>query len=180
MKPNNIYKRYLMIAMALATAFVLAAALPCTAKAAGPTECGLIGTWAGNAGSDMYWMGVHTAGSTSTKGEMLLDWVSVSSSLLSGATRLAPARGVWEQTTKGHYNYTWYTYGIDAAGDPIYTVRVSGTAETDGCDTIDIQYNYEICDPTWPPQDVSEEDCGSITGSAHEYRIPVTVVTPAP
>lgn len=165
--------------MALAAVCVLAAAWTCAAAPAGPKECSLVGTWAGNAGDDMYWLGVHTAGSTNNKGEMLLDFVGVSNGLLNGAIRMAPGRGVWEQTSKGQYKYTWYTYGIGEFG-PIYTVRVSGIAVNDGCDTINIQYIYEMFQPgAWPPQNVAPENLVYATsGVAHEYRIPVAVTTP--
>lgn len=139
-----------------------------------PTECGLIGTWAGHAGTSAYWFGVHTAGTHDKKGEMLFNWVAVDSSLLGGATRLTDGHGVFDETDNGHYAYTWYAYGVDADALPIYTVRVHGLAENTDCNTIRIEYTYEVFAAVFPPQDVSGDPLYTTTGVAHEARIPVT------
>lgn len=119
-------------------------------------DCGLIGTWYGNAGDDMYWLGTQTAGSTNNKGEMLLDWVFVNPNLMGpGATRLTGGRGVWEQTSAGHYKYVWYAYGVDSPDGHVYAIRVSGLASNTDCNNIAIQYTYELFSATGWPQDFS-------------------------
>jgi hypothetical protein len=185
MKPNKICKGSFIMAMALAAVFALAAAWPCTAAAAGPKECGLIGTWYGNAGSPLSWLGVHTAGSKITNGEMVMHWVRVKDYLLTldgtyPATRLTDGHGVWEQTAKGKYKYTWYAYGIGTSNDlPLYSVRVSGTATNTDCDNIAIDFMYEIFDGFVLPQDMSGAvPVATITDVAGETRVPLTVVTP--
>ena len=131
-------------------------------------------------------MGVHTAGTTITKGEMLLDWNRVSASLLNvygqypEATSLTGGRGVWEQVGKGQYKYTWYAYGIGTPGySPIYSVRVSGTAKNTDCDNIAIDSTYEVFDGFVLPQDMSDAvPVLAITTGAVTTRVPLTVVTP--
>jgi hypothetical protein len=179
MKTSNIFKRSFLIVMLTAVIFALDTGWS-TSVAAGPKECGVIGTWAGNAGDDIYWMGVHTAGSTIRKGELLFDWVLVSDDLLQNATLLTPGRGVWESTGKSEYKYTWYAYGINESGEPIYTVRVSGTATIKDCDTNIIQYLYEIfqTNSAWPPQNLSGDPDYSMSGVAYESRIRLKAVTP--
>lgn len=156
----------------LAVAFVLAA-LNSSARAAGPAECGLIGTWYGNAGDDMYWLGVQTAGTTHLKGEMLLDWVAVNPNLFGpGATRLTNGRGVWEQTSSGQYKYVWYAYGVDSPNGNSYAIRVTGVAKNKDCNTVNIDYLYEIFDANSWPQDFSGSPLYSTAGSAIETRVP--------
>ncbi len=197
MKPNKIFKGSFIMAVALAAVFALAAAWPCASVAAGQKECGLIGTWAGHAYASMYWLGVHTAGSTGDKnGEMLLNWIWVDDSLLracntatSGtcgiATRMTPGHGVWQEIGKGQYNYTWYAYGIDDSGTPVFSVRVSGLATNTDCDNVAIVFTYEVfAAPVFPPQDTSGltpvVTIPGAPGKSGETRVPLTAVTPTP
>lgn len=195
MKLSKVCKRSSIMTLALAAIIALVAVFPCTAVAAGPDECNLIGTWAGNAGNDMHWLAVHTAGSTKNGGTMLMDWVYINKNLLNvvgtlpegSFTRLTPGRGVWEKIAEGKYNYTWYAYGIyempDSDDDgineeiPMYIVRVTGTATSDGCDTINIDYYYEIRKAEgWPPQGMDDGNWDllySTSGHASEYRVKV-------
>lgn len=184
MKPTKIRKRSLIMAMALAAVFALVAAWPCTIAEAGPTECGMIGTWYGDVDSPLKWLGVHTAGSSLTKGEMLLEWVRVSNELLiiygtyPTVTRLSNGRGVWEQTVKGKYRYTWYAYGISTLDDlPVYSVRVSGLAENTDCDHVAISFTYEVFAGFVLPQAMSgfTPDL-AIADYADQTRVPLTVV----
>ncbi len=175
------------MAMALAAVLALAAAWPLTAAAVGPEECGLIGTWYGNAGP-LKWLGVHT-GTTITGGEMALQWVRVRDYLVTAydvypsATRITDGRGVWEMTARDEYKYTWYAYGIGTSADfpPVYSVRVSGTARNTDCNNTDIDFTYEIFDGFVLPQDMSGAvPVIAITDVARETRVPLTVVTPTP
>lgn len=206
MKTNKIRARSFMMAVTLSTAFALAAAGPCSAAApaGGPAGCGLIGTWYGYTDSALRWMGVHTAGTTNTQGEMLMDWLWIRPEYLKvwdgqeymypTVTRLSGGHGVWEQAGKGTYKYTWYAYGSDTSytpdegvtwevypiplTNPLYSVRVSGLARQTSCDRIDIDYTYEIFDGFVPPQDMSGTTPVVIPGTAVELRVPLTVVTP--
>ena len=163
------------------TAAFVSAAISAAALAAGPTECGLIGTWLGEEPNDMVWLGVHTAGSATTKGVMQMNWVYVNPSLQAPETTLMPGVGAWEQTGRGQYNYTWYAYGIDKViGEPVYSVRVSGTATNATCDKVNITYVYEIYYPAVGPADMSLSNpnlAGLKSGTASETRLPLTVVT---
>jgi hypothetical protein len=188
MKTHRKFTGALSAALAIAAISTVAWAGP--GPGPGPKECGLIGTWSGSAGSSLVWLAIHTAGSTDDKnGEMLLDWVYVSPYLLnpssvtvftgSPATRMTGGHGVWQQISKGQYkgqyNYTWYTYGINADGFPVYTVRVTGVAATAKCDDVSISYTYEVFPPTFPPQNVSGTPLYSTSDGAAETRVPLTV-----
>ncbi len=198
------------MAMALAAVFAVTAVWPCASSAAGPPECSMIGTWYGDVGYSLRWLGVQTAGSTNTKGEMVLDWNRVSNSLLKvtvpdesgshdlypNATILTGGRGVWEMIAKGQYKYTWYAYGIGTPGySPIYSVRVSGIARNTNmlgeesvnpCDYILIDFVYEVFDKFILPQDMSNHDPVATISSASddspgiEIRVPLMVVPPPP
>lgn len=186
MKPKKIFERSFIMAMALAVVFALAAAWPCSAAPAGPKECGLIGTWYGSVGASLKWLSVHTAGTDDKNGQMQLNWVRVEDWLVTvdpfypTATSLTAGHGVWEQTRKGEYKYTWYAYGISTLNDvPLYSVRVSGTSKNTDCNNIEIYYTYEIFDGFVLPQGMSGlTPVGSITDVASGTRVPLTVVTP--
>lgn len=183
MKPNKICRRSCIVAIALVAVFALIAAWPCDSPAAGPDECGMIGTWYGSAGP-LKWLGVHTAGSTITKGEMVLQWVLVRDYLVivydmyPDATLLTDGRGVWEMTARNEYKYTWYAYGISTlANSPIYSVRVSGLAKNTDCDNVGIDFTYEVFDGFVLPQNMSGTDpVVAIVDVARETRVPLTVV----
>ena len=163
------------------TAAFATAAISTAALAAGPTECGLIGTWLGQEANDMTWLGVHTAGSAATKGVMQMNWVYVNPGLRGAEYNLTPGVGSWEQTGRGQYNYAWYAYGIDKlSGEPAYSVRVSGTATNETCDKVNITYVYEIYYPMVAPSDMSLTNVNLVdikVGTASETRVPLTVVT---
>jgi hypothetical protein len=167
---------------------VLAIAATPTAAWAAPgsksNECGLIGTWSGYADapwpySSAAWLAVLTAGSKDDKnGEMLMNWVSLNSSLLTWygtypASRMTPGHGVWEQTGKGQYGYTWYAYGVDALGNVLYSVSVRGLATLTDCNNAQITYTYEVFNGLIPPQDLSSYTPDhSTSGNGAETRVP--------
>ena len=182
------------LAMVLTALLVIVATGTVAWDSPGPDskECGLIGTWYGHAYSTMTWLAVQTAGSKDARnGEMLLNWVHVSSGLLQvngyPATSLTPGHGVWELTDKGpccsgkgQYNYTWYAYGLNASGNVLYSVRVSGLATNTDCDDVAIDFTYEVFDGQVLPQDMSEGTpvftIQSEPGNSGETRVPL--VTP--
>ena len=200
MKPKKICRRSFITAMALAALFAFAAASPCAAAPPAPKQCGLIGTWYGHAYSSLKWLGVHTAGSTGgiigalllddTIGEMLLNWVFVADGLLDAcysadntcgiATSMTPGHGVWQQTSMGQYNYTWYAYGIDDSGNPVFSVRVRGTATNTDCNNVAIVFTYEVFKGLVLPQNMSASTpvvtIPGEPGKSGETRVPL--VTP--
>jgi hypothetical protein len=183
---EKIYQKSFMMGVILAVVFGLAALWPSASAAAGPSECTLIGTWNGNAGSPLKWLGIHTAGSSPTKGEMLLEWLQVRNDLLvlddnyPSVKLLTQGHGVWEQTSRGKYKYTWYAYGKESLTDPpSYSVRVSGIASITNCNYAAIVFTYEIFDGFVLPQDMSAATpIGYIADYAEQTRVPLTVVTP--
>lgn len=128
------------------------------------------------------WLGIQTAGSTDAKnGEMLLNWVYVAGDLLnagsSQASRMTPGHGVWEQISNGTYRYTWYAYGIDSWGSPLFSIRVKGLATNTDSNNVAISYTYDVFAPAVLPQDMSgATPVATITGNAEETRVPL--VTP--
>jgi hypothetical protein len=144
------------------------------------TQCGLAGTWQGEEPNDMVWMAIHTSNNADgTKGEMLMNWVYINPSLLFSAASLSPGHGAWQRKSNGKYDYTWYAYGLNSSGEPIYLVRVRGVATIDSsdCDTANITYSYDIFEPAISIKDSYEATPnGSITGEASETRVPLVPV----
>jgi len=163
-------KKLYKFARTLTATFAIAA-FSTAAWAAGPPECGLIGTWYGaDAGSDLVWLGVHTPGTHNSKGEMLMDWVT--NNMVSPPARMTDGRGVWEQTGKGKYNYTWYAFMIDDSTGQMLQVVVNGTAANLDCNNIEIRYRFRVYDDAetlvyvTPPLDRDP-------GYAYETRVPM-------
>lgn len=166
----------------------LAIAAMGTAASASPTECGLAGTWYGE-GYDaiqtyLGWMAVNTTGSANARnGEMLLDWVFLTPEVLhtqtTGVVGQLGGRGVWEQTSRKGYRYTYYTYGINANGQRIYSIRASGEVAMVSCDEVDGDYTYEIfVPPIDPPSMSAATPVFTATGKVFEKRVPLWVPTP--
>jgi hypothetical protein len=167
-------------------------------------ECGLIGTWTGWADHpwltanstggppNLAWTAIHTAGSKdANNGEMLLNWVSGSLVHCCGGDKqmtLTPGHGVWELIGKGkgkgkdkgndQYKYTWYAFYVDdATGIVGISVRVSGIAAIQDCNTVSISYNFDIFDGVVAPQDMTPDKVlNTLIGIAGETRVPL--VTP--
>jgi hypothetical protein len=166
----------------LLTAVIMMISLICgTAWAKKPTPpqpvCGLTGTWEGGEASDLYWVGIHTS-MDGTEGEMLLNWLIINPNLLTfggsvAAVKMTPGHGVWQLNSNGTYNYTWYAYGLDVDGHPLYQVRVSGVASVVECDTVNISYSYDVKVPDLTGM---EEWQNFTLGTATEKRVPL--VTP--
>lgn len=140
------------------------------ALAAGSTECGLIGSWAGgDAGGDLVWVAAHTPGTHSKSGEMVLNWVV--NNMVPPPLRMTPGHGVWEETRKGQYDYTWYAFMVDDASGQMLRVVVHGTAVNYDCNRVDIRYRFRAYDG-----DLLVYETPSATrepGYASEQRLPI-------
>jgi hypothetical protein len=152
----------------------------------------LAGTWVGGAGNDIHWLATHTSDSLDPKkGEMIMNWTYIKPTFPGGSSSgvtLTPGHGVWQLNADGDYNYTWYAYALDTAGNIANTVRVSGVAmlkdmydqTLTNCDTALIYYNFDITDG-----EVFLTDLATATfspgpyGWAREVRVPLKV-TPLP
>ncbi len=178
------------LAIVLTAVLVIASTGTAAGPASPPTskETGLIGSWEGGTADEyLAWMAIHTPGSNTTSGEMLMNWVYVRSGLIQvsghypGATRLTPGHGVWAQTGKGEYKYTWYAYGMSetADGTPVlhYTARVTGLATMADIDNVSISYTYDVFGGYVAPQDMPTAlIVHSYSGGAGEKRL--TLATP--
>lgn len=176
----------MMTSLICGTAF----ARPLTPPPFTPVCGGLTGTWHGEESGDMIWLAIQTSDSLDpTKGEMLMNWISIKPSLIYPAVSLTPGHGVWQLNGDGTYNYTWYAYAIGTDGSPLYTVRVSGVAMFDDpfdpdnpidCNTLIIYYEFAVY---MSVVSVGELDTVEFvvgpTGFAYETRVPM-VVTPLP
>lgn len=112
---------------------------------------------------------------------MLLNWLYINPNLLfNNATSMTPGHGVWQQTGKGQYQYTWYAYGLDASGNRVFSVRTSGIATNTDCNNVAISYTYEVFVPAVLPNQMSgASPVGVITDTdGGETRLPLVVVTP--
>lgn len=173
----NVKRNFTIMLTAMLVIAVISTAAWAKKPVPEPT-CSLAGSWAGDAEGDLGWYGIHTS-TDGTKGEMLMNWVY--NSLISDANyEMVPGTGVWELTDSdtATYNFTWYSQIKSAETDPeapfygaVIPVRVSGTAQMNGCDEVIINYLFEIevkpsefADPDWVTFD---------TGIAYEYRMQV-------
>jgi len=146
-----------------------------TPALAGKPECGLVGSWTGYAGP-IAWTASHTANDKAgNEGTMQMDWFYADPGLLTWynhypVSRLTQGNGVWKKVGN-KYDYTWYAFGVGADGYPVYTVRISGTAEMSDCDTVSIIYAYELFEGIIFSKDMpSKTAARSTTGEAVEYR----------
>ena len=139
----------LSISLAAAVSLLGAGALAHAAT----SECGLTGTWFGHdPGTGLRWLGIHTPGTSATSGQIGIEWVFVDPSFGGQfpASRMTAGKGVWEKVARGSYKYTWYAYGQAPAPStaglmqPVYVVRISGTATMPTCNHKDITYKAEF------------------------------------
>ena len=148
-----------------------------TAMAAS-NSCGIVGTWFGAGDSGTTWFSTYTKGSSSTVGQMNLEWILLDPTLggfFPDAVRTTNGVGVWEKVNNHNYKYTWVAYAFDANGAIVYTTRVSGTESVVDCDHVDITYVLEL----WlPDQDMNTDPpffCA--TGTALQTRMALTQAT---
>lgn len=157
------------LSLALAGVFA-SAAIGSTALAATQTECSLVGSWfGGDAGGDLVWLGVHTPGSRDGVGDMVLNWVT--NNMIPPPMRMTSGHGVWEQTRKGVYDYTWYAMAVDDTTGKTYPVVVNGVATNQDCNSVVIRYRFRIYEDGQviyvTPSETSEP------GYAYETRLPL-------
>jgi hypothetical protein len=164
----------------------IAIAAMSTVASAHERECGLGGTWYGE-GYDAQqtyigWLAVHTTGNRddSNGGEMLFDWVFLTPQVLhtqsTGAVGLISGRGVWEQTGRNAFRYTYYTYGINADGERIYSIRASGRVAMASCNEVKGDYLYEIfAGAVEPHKMLGMTPFFTTTGNVFEKRVPLMV-----
>ena len=168
MKTRQTFIRALAAALAFAAFSSVAFAAP-PAK-----ECGFIGTWTGGEGDDVAFLGVHTPGTSDTNGQMALDWYYVNPSFIGPDATLSNARGIWEQTAKGQFKYTWYAVVTDTSTFQMAWVRVSGTATNASCNELQITWTFEInLGADW-----QYYDDGETTATRLELVTPPTPPTP--
>jgi hypothetical protein len=137
-------KRHRTFIRALTTALVFGAISTAALAQAPAKECGFIGTWVGGEGDDVAFLGVFTPGSRDTNGQMAMDWFYVNPSFVGPDATLSNAKGIWEQTAKGRYNYTWYAVVTDKNTFQQAWVRVSGTATNASCNELQINWTFEF------------------------------------
>lgn len=147
MKTNQ--KLIIILTAMLAIALISPAAWAKKDQPPPPSSCSLTGTWMGGAEGDLGWLAIHTS-TDGIKGEMLMNWVH--NTLFDYEPyEMAPGHGVWEliDSDTGTYSYTWYSLVklIDPdnlTAPQIFPIRVYGTAQMQGCDTVSISYDFEI------------------------------------
>lgn len=143
---------------------------------AGKDQCDLVGSWTGYPDGPMFWTAVHLAtDKAGNEGVMQMNLVASPSLLTwygqySTVTHLTLGEGVWKK--KGsEYLYTWYAYGVDSYGYPVYSLRISGKAKLMDCDSVSIVYAYELFNGVVLAKDMLSENAAHGTaGEAVEYR----------
>jgi hypothetical protein len=146
------------------------------AAGAGPSAagalCGEEGTWQGLADNGFSWMNTITRGGDATHGQLDLAWVTIDPTLggaFATAVQTTPARGVWRKVDPRSARWTWMTYGLDAAGAPVYVIRASGTHRLKDCDQLAIAYVLEVF---LPSQDMdTDPSVACLRGTAVEKRM---------
>jgi hypothetical protein len=173
---NANQKLIIVLAVLFAMALITPAAWAKKDQPPSPPPCGLTGTWTGDAEGDLAWLAIHTS-TDGLKGEMLMNWVH--NDLISPTEEMAPGHGVWEliDSDTGTYSYTWYSQiksivTTDPYEFQIIPIRVYGTAQMQGCDTVVIEYTFEYQAP-----DESGAPSWSIfdKGIAYETRLKVYI-----
>jgi hypothetical protein len=176
MKTNQ--KLIIVLAVLLSMAVISQVAWAKRDTPPAPPPCGLTGTWAGDAEGDLAWLAIHTS-TDGLKGEMLMNWVH--NDLISPSDEMAPGHGVWEliDSETGKYSYTWYSQIKSIVNTDLYEfqitpIRVYGTAQMQGCDTVFIEYTFEF----QPPPDQESGESSWIIfdkGIAYETRLKVYI-----
>jgi len=147
--------------LGLATAGIVAVfAVAGTAQAAAK-ECGLVGTWFGEAAPGMKWVGSFTPGTSATTGQLNLTWVTVDPTYGAQfpAHGLTGPQGVWQKVDQRTYKYTFFAYGTRPLATgylppypgtidvPVYALRTSGEATIIDCDQVTLTYKAEFMSP---------------------------------
>jgi hypothetical protein len=141
------------VGMVLASAIALAIASG-TAWA-DSDDCGRVGTWFGAASNGMTWLATDSPGTSATAGQASLEWVRIPPNFFNyGVDRLTNGKGNWVKVRHGEYKWAWVAYGVDTSTpltQPIYMIRVSGTAIQADCNHIDTEYTGEFFIPADNP-----------------------------
>jgi hypothetical protein len=101
--------------------------------------CTLDGAWVGSAVSDLYevlWTVVYDSDSHWT-GPISLQMIGFDPSFggTLPATSMSGFTGTWARTGRRTFDYTMIAYGLDAAGQPVYIGKNTGSIELTGtCD----------------------------------------------
>ena len=113
---------------AVVAAVMLGLAAPAAvAQNAAPDGCGMAGTWKGSTGGTSF-LATYADTKGTTAGTADLDlWGDVTSGgAFSSAVRMTSGRGSWTRVSAGIFDYHFLAVGLDAAGTPVYQLKVAG------------------------------------------------------
>jgi hypothetical protein len=144
--------------------------------------CGLTGVWAGFMEVEfaeggilpLEFYGTHTS-MDGLKGEMLLNWRYSYLDNTEGLEMLLPGTGVWEliDSDTGTYSFTWYsqvTFEGWSGCTKFRSVRVSGTAQMNGCNEVTINYRFDT-EYEYPECELTYSTFSE--GTAYGVRVPI-------
>jgi hypothetical protein len=141
-------------------------------------NCSVLGTWHGVSDTGARWMVTDTRGQSATVGQMVVEWVLWDPTLLGNfptAVRTTNPMGVWEKVNGNTSKYTWIAYGLDGIGQPLYTIRASGTGSMVNCDETHLTYVTEVF---LPLQDISKDTpIATFCGTGIETRMQLVQAT---
>lgn len=118
----------------------------------------------------------YSAGATGTGGTLTIEWISFDPTLFGNfpaAVRTTQGMGAWRQVRAATYEYTWIAYGLDSAGIPAYSIKVSGSGALQDCDAIAFDYVMEIFPAGLDP--LVDDPVLCVPGVGSKHRIPVSL-----
>lgn len=154
---------------------------------AGQGVCRTDGAWIGSSpGFGITFMAVYNAESH-WWGTVELTWIGGDPTFLGffpDAVSFSEAKGHWERKGRRVFEYTMVSYGLDAAGQPVYIAKNSGWKEmVGGCGASDIEGAIELFAPHQDPfgDDPPVYGCvGPAYGSEMRMRVDPPCEPPPP
>ncbi len=136
--------------------------------------CSVYGAWQAEVDIGARFFVTYSRGVDVNEGPMAVEWIAGDPTLFGSfpsAVRLTQGAGAWERINASTYRYTWISYGIDAAGVPVFAWKGSGIGTLQGCDMIVFDYVAEIF--PMPLDPLMDEPVSCISGSGTKYRVSV-------
>ena len=180
MTPKRDWRRDARVA-ALCGLLVLGTVLPAVAQDPGRTTgspCLVQGAWMAEVDIGARFFVSYSRGADATGGPMAVEWIVGDPTLFGSfpeAVGLTQGIGMWQRVTAHTYRYTWISYGLDAAGVPVYSWKGSGTGTLQGCDMVVFDYVAEIFPVPLDPLTDDPVDC--ISGGGTKVRMPIDLAS---
>ena len=147
-------------------------------EASSERTCSVHGSWMAEVDIGARFFVSYSRGSDANGGPMAVEWIAGDPTLFGNfptAVSLTQGVGVWQRIDGHTYQYTWISYGLDAAGVPVYAWKGSGTGTLPSCDMIVFDYVAEIFPMPLHPLVDDPVDC--ISGGGTKIRVSLDLAT---